>query len=99
MKKLIVSALPLLLILPFTTHAQCNYNNTIYLSGAAPTVIGNTISGPQTWAGEFNRVTGMQAGYTYEVSTCGTPTFDSELTIFPAGGGNWLAYDDDGCGI
>jgi hypothetical protein len=78
--------------------AQCPYDNSIYLTGPAPTAIGNSITGQQTWGGDFNRVTGMVAGYTYEISTCTTPTFDSEITIYPAGGGNYVAYDDDGCG-
>src|SRR6187401_189323 len=81
-----------------SAFAQCAYDNTIYLSGPAPTIIGNSIIGQQTWGGDFNRVTGMVAGYTYEISTCTTPTFDSEITIFTAGGGNYVAYDDDGCG-
>ncbi len=81
-----------------SSFAQCIYDNTLFLTGPAPTVIGNSIVGPQTWGGDFNRVTGMQAGFTYEISTCGTPTFDSEITIYPAGGGTPVAYDDDGCG-
>ncbi len=99
MKKLIISALTILTLIPSLIIAQCSYNNTAYLSGPAPSVVGNSVLAPQTWAGEYNRVTDMQAGYTYEISTCGSPTFDSELTVFPAGGGNWLAYDDDGCGL
>ncbi|MFI5219982.1 MAG: T9SS type A sorting domain-containing protein [Bacteroidia bacterium] len=82
-----------------SAFAQCPYDNSLYLSGPAPTIIGYSIIGTQTWGGDFNRVTGMVAGYTYEISTCGTPTFDSEITIYPAGGGNYAAYDDDGCGI
>jgi len=90
----------ILSLMAFTSaFAQCAYDNTIYLTGPAPTVVGNSIIGQQTWGGEFNRVTGMVAGYTYEISTCSTPAFDSEITIYPAGGGgNYVAYDDDGCG-
>jgi hypothetical protein len=79
--------------------AQCPYDNQIYLSGAAPTVVGNSVVAQQTWAGEFNRVTGMVAGNTYRISTCGTNSFDSEITIYPANGGSAIAYDDDGCGV
>ncbi len=92
----------LLLLSLFTTgklSAQCPYDNQGYLTGAAPTTVGATITAQQTWGGDFNIVTGMQAGYTYEISTCNTPTFDSELTIYPAGGGTAVAHDDDGCGI
>src|SRR5436190_16586490 len=80
------------------TDAQCPYDNLVYLAGAAPTTVGASVNAPQSWGGDFNTVTGMVAGYTYEISTCGTPTFDSELTIYPAGGGTAVAYDDDGCG-
>ncbi len=98
MKNLLLTILIAPMLLFNAASAQCPYDNTIYLQGAAPTVVGNSVLAPQTWGGDFNRVTGMQAGYTYEVSTCGTPTFDSELTIYPAGGGSPVAYDDDGCG-
>ncbi|MEO8149547.1 MAG: M43 family zinc metalloprotease [Bacteroidia bacterium] len=81
-----------------TLNAQCPYDNSIYLTGAAPTIVGTYVYAAQTWAGDFNRVTGMVAGYTYEVSTCTTPSFDSEITIYPSGGGTALGYDDDGCG-
>lgn len=97
-----MKTIKLLAILSFvavtSTFAQCPYDNTIYLTGPAPTVVGSSIIGQQTWGGDFNRVTGMVAGYTYEISTCTTPVFDSEITIYPAGGGNYVAYDDDGCG-
>lgn len=78
--------------------AQCPYDNAIYLTGSAPTVVNDFVEAPQTWAGDFNRVTGMVAGNTYRISTCGTPTFDSQISIYPAGGGNLIASDDDGCG-
>lgn len=78
--------------------AQCPYDNTIYLTGSAPTVVNDFVEAPQTWAGDFNRVTGMVAGNTYRISTCGTPTFDSQISIYPAGGGTLIAHDDDGCG-
>ena len=82
-----------------TVLSQCANDNSIYLTGAAPSVVGNGIVAPDTWAGEYNRVTGMQAGYTYEITTCGSTAFDSEITIYPAGSNTVAAYDDDGCGI
>jgi hypothetical protein len=79
-------------------RAQCTYDNALYLTLAAPATIGSTVTATQTWGGEFNRITGMQAGYTYEISTCNSVTFDSEITVYPSGGGSSLAHDDDGCG-
>lgn len=99
MKKLILSIAVLTSVSTHYAYAQpCPYDNTAYLAGPAPTTVGNSVVAAQTWGGEYNTVTGMQAGYTYEVSTCSTPTFDSELTIYPSGGGTSVAYDDDGCG-
>ena len=99
MKKLILSIAIIISVLTENAYAQpCPYNNTVYLSGPAPTTVGASVVATQTWGGDYNTVTGMQAGYTYEISTCSTPTFDSELTIYPAGGGTAVAYDDDGCG-
>jgi hypothetical protein len=79
--------------------AQCPYDNSPYMTGPAPSTIGSSIIAPATWGGDYNTVTGMVAGYTYEISTCGSATFDSEITIYPAGGGTAVAYDDDGCGV
>jgi len=99
MKNITKLLLAIVTLIPFSNvSAQCPYDNNQYLTGAAPTTVGATIYGPQTWGGDFNRVTNMQAGYTYEISTCNSPTFDSELTIYPAGGGTAVAHDDDGCG-
>ena len=96
-KNLLFSAL--LLLSGKALLGQCPNDNTAYLSGAAPTVVGNSVVAQQTWAGEFNRVTGMVAGNTYRISTCSTATFDSEITIYPANGGSPVGYDDDGCGV
>ena len=93
-----LSVLSLLLLNTIHSSGQCPYDNTAYLQGTAPTVIGNFIEAAETWAGEFNRVTGMVAGNTYRISTCNTPTYDSQISIYPAGGGTLIASDDDGCG-
>lgn len=87
------------LFAPGLTHAQCPNDNNLYLTGPAPTAVGSTVTAPDTWGGEYNRITSMQAGYTYEISTCNDATFDSELTIYPVGGSTAIAHDDDGCGI
>ena len=98
MKKLILPIAVIILFLTDSAYAQCLYDNTAYLTGPAPTTVGASVVAAQTWGGDYNTVTGILAGNIYEISTCSTPTFDSELTIYPAGGGTAVAYDDDGCG-
>ena len=79
------------------SFGQCPYDNSIYATGPAPTVVGSFVEAAETWGGEFNRVTGMVAGNTYRISTCNTPTFDSQISIYTVGGGTFIASDDDGC--
>jgi len=98
MKKHLTYIFILMLLQVPAAIAQCPNDNTAYLSGPAPTTVGASVYAPQTWGGDYNILTGMQAGYTYEISTCASPTFDSEITIYPASGGAAVGYDDDGCG-
>lgn len=86
------------LILSEFSDAQCPYDNTPYVQGNAPTVLGSYIEADSCWGGDLIRVLGMVAGNTYQVSTCNTPTFDSQITMYTLGGGTMVAYDDDGCG-
>jgi len=83
-------------------QAQCTYNNTIYLTWDAATSLTNVndqVSSSCTYGGEYNRVTNMEAGNTYRISTCTNTAFDTQITIFTAGGGTVVAYDDDNCGV
>ncbi|MBL4655689.1 MAG: PKD domain-containing protein, partial [Bacteroidia bacterium] len=80
-------------------NAQCAYDNVLYLTWTAPTVIGGTVSSSCTYGGEYNTVTGMAAGSTYRIYTCGNTAFNTQLTIYPAGGGVSVAYNDDFCGV
>lgn len=85
------------LVIQLNLNAQCSYLGTLNTTLSAPVGLGDTISVECLTGGEILRVTGMQAGVSYRVSTCGSPGFDSQLTLFPAGGGSPLAYDDDAC--
>ncbi len=81
--------------------AQCTYNNTIFLTWDASTSLVNLndqVSSGCTYGGEYNRVLNMVAGNTYRISTCTNTAFDTQITIFTAGGGTQVAYDDDNCG-
>jgi hypothetical protein len=79
------------------TNDLCGYNNTFFTTINAPTMI-NSIVSPSpncTYGGEYVRVTNLVAGRTYRISTIGINNFDTQITIYPAGGGNAVAFNDD----
>lgn len=80
-------------------QSLCGYNNTSFTTIAAPTVVNQIVSpSPNcTYGGEYVRVTGLVAGRTYRVSLCGVNNFDTQLTIYPQGGGTAAAHNDDWC--
>ncbi|MBA3649156.1 MAG: T9SS type A sorting domain-containing protein [Chitinophagales bacterium] len=61
---------------------------------AAPTKEGSSITCNIVTSGNIFRVNGMVAGATYRVSNCGSG-FDTQISIFPKGGGTSQAYNDD----
>ena len=79
------------------TNNLCAYDNTFYTSINAPTTLNQIVSPSNncTWAGEYVRVNNLIAGNTYRISTIGLNNFDTTLSIFLAGGGNPVAYNDD----
>ena len=80
-----------------STNALCSYDNTLFTNINAPTILGQIVSPTNncTWAGEYVRVNNLIAGNTYRISTIGLNNFDTVLSIFLAGGGNPVAYNDD----
>lgn len=80
-----------------STGGLCPYNNTFFTSLNAPTVLNQIITpSPNcTWGGEYVRVNNLVAGNTYRISTIGLNNFDTQITIYPAGGGSAVAYNDD----
>lgn len=78
-------------------NSLCGYDNTFYTSINAPTILNQIVSPSNncTWAGEYVRVNNLIAGNTYRISTIGLNNFDTTLSIFLAGGGNPVAYNDD----
>jgi len=76
-------------------HAQCAYGTPgIVATVAAPTTIGQIITSPAMTSGQVYRVTGMVAGSTYRVYNCASG-FDTQITIYPSGGGLQEGYNDD----
>ena len=85
---------------PLSLQAQCTYLNDQFLSSPAPTVVGQQVELTTClFGGEYREMTGLQAGSTYRFETCGDTDFDTQITIFPAGGGASVAFNDDFCGV
>ncbi len=79
---------------------QCPYDNIQFGTSTAPTSVGIPVDlSTCLYGGEFRRVTGLFAGATYRFETCGDTGFDTEITVYPAGGGTFLAENDDFCGV
>lgn len=79
------------------TNDLCGYNNIYFTTITAPTTL-NTIVSPSpncTYGGEYVTVTNLVAGRTYRISTIGVNNFDTQITIYPEGGGNAVAFNDD----
>ena len=87
------------LLITNIASSQCPYQGIQFGSANAPTAptIEQTIA-TCIFGGEFERINGMEEGLVYRISTCGDTDFDTELTLFNAGGGAALDYNDDDCG-
>jgi len=104
MKKIyaLLTALILIAASSFSLKAQCPYNNSIYVTLNAPNTLGASIgTGDCIYPGEYYRVTGMQAGSIYRISTCTTTDVaDTRITVYAQGGaGGAITFNDDFCGL
>ena len=79
------------------TNDLCGYDNTLHATINAPTTLNQIVSPTNNCinGGKFVRVNNLIAGNVYRISTIGTNTFDTVLSIFSQGGGNPVAYNDD----
>ena len=80
-----------------STNALCGYNNTYFTTLDAPVSLNNIVSLSSNciYGGEYVRVNNLVAGRTYRISTIGSNNFDTQVTIYPAGGGSPVAFNDD----
>lgn len=80
-------------------QSLCGYNNVFLATIAAPTIVNQIVSlNPNcVYGGEYVTLTGLISGRTYRISLCGVNNFDTQLTIYPQGGGNAVAHNDDWC--
>ena len=105
MKKIILMVMAFFAV-SFTleTKAQCSIASATWgqypsFTRMAPTVVGvETIIQTGSWAGEYMRVSGFQAGAVYNWSLCGA-SYDTQLTIRNWNTGAVVAYNDDFCGL
>ena len=81
-------------------NAQCPNNNIQFGTSSAPTVVNQqqTLSFCM-YGGEYRLVTGLVAGSQYNVQTCGDFDFDTQITVYDAVTGAFVAYNDDACGL
>jgi hypothetical protein len=79
------------------TNSLCGYDNILHATINAPTTLNQIVSPTNNCVngGKFVRVNNLIAGNIYRISTIGINTFDTVLSIFPQGGGNQVAYNDD----
>lgn len=83
------------------TIAQCENNNVITQTFAAPTIVGQSVGNQIcVFPGEAFRLTNLQVGSTYRISSClSDPGLDTRITIYPSDGGASLGFNDDYCGV
>lgn len=95
MKKLLICTT--LFALNITTAlAQCGNDNTQV--GVDLTPAGSGLSVSSTFASGQYATAYVFSGVTYQVSTCGSSGFDTQLTVYDESG-SFLAYNDDFCGL
>ena len=83
------------LLAPDDLYAQCAYGApAVAQTVAAPTIVGATVTSVSLNDNQVVRVTGITAGAVYRVYNCGSG-FDTQITIFPSGGGASEGYNDD----
>ena len=96
-----VAAVAVMLGFAFNSQAQgCDNDNSPYSGSDASDYTSNwTTVQDCHWGGEYHPVSNLQAGSTYYFQTCGDFSFDTQLTVYDAVTGAFLAYNDDFCGL
>lgn len=98
MKKILLAWLVLFSLLAANdVSAQCANDGTLATGDLTPPGVG--LSTTQTYASGQYMLAFVTAGASYTVATCGTSSFDTQLTVFEDATGTFLAYNDDNCGL
>ncbi len=96
----------ILLFFPVLTKAQqyntaCPYDNSIRDTLDFSSAIVGASYDAWIWSGDYVWAIGMKASLTYGITTCIDPfnirDNDSHISIYPHGGGQHLAFNDDQC--
>ncbi|MCJ8290739.1 MAG: T9SS type A sorting domain-containing protein [Crocinitomicaceae bacterium] len=101
MKKL-YTLLGMLGLIAFSTTsiAQCANDNVQFGTSTAPTNVGQLVTLTTCiYGGEYRLVNNMQAGAVYRLETCGDTDFDTQISVYNAGTGALVGYNDDACGL
>ncbi len=84
-----------LLVFGHGAWAQCANDNSLWQT-TTPTCPGTTVASTCLFGGEYQLIN-VVAGNTYTFSTCGTTTWDTQITVYDNAGGALIGYNDDGC--
>jgi hypothetical protein len=100
MNKLILSSVLsafLLLASAQTLNAQCPNDNVLVAGNLTPP--GVSMSTTQTYnAGQY-MLAYVEFGASYTLTTCALVSWDSQITVYEDVSGNYVAYNDDFCGL
>ncbi len=77
--------------------AQCANSAAFTPGSLTPPGVGQTTS--TTYGAGQYMLAYVQAGANYTVTTCGTSSFDTQLTVYDDASGTLYGYNDDYCGL
>lgn len=98
MKKLVLLLFTACFLLVNTKlSAQCANSATLTAGSLTPPGVG--LSTTQTYGAGQYMLAFVSAGANYTVTTCGTSSYDTQLTVYNDATGAFYAYNDDFCGL
>jgi len=78
-------------------NAQCAFGGTFWNDNITPTVVGQTVTLNNYVYGDEQYQLNATAGCTYTITTCGTSSFDTQITVFNPSNTFVVYNDDSGC--
>jgi PKD repeat protein len=95
--RLILASFLALAFASSNAFAQCPNTGTLVAGNLTPPGVGQSTT--QTYSAGQYVLANVVAGANYTVSTCGNSSVDTQLTIYEDLTGNYIAYNDDFCGL
>jgi len=77
--------------------AQCANDNVLVAGNLTPP--GPTLSTTVTYASGQYVLAFVEAGANYSITTCGSSSWDTQLTVYNDATGAFIVYNDDWCGL